>query len=405
MPASTDARRNSRHRYAAHARKDIRTPQAKMCAVLCSISTGGGQSRTFRGRTLTYTAACSRTDNGVCNSLLVTVKERVITPLRLARAAEAFGLRWKLPAFWLSSETKRVTTSVPAHARRWLLALCAIHGQSRRFIDPWVDGQLILVEIVSLSAWPDTDPTPALALASFVRAPHTGLQQLDVLLIAFRKSNQSLRSLSSTAAHPYGSFRAGTPFPASAVPAIAANLSECWQPYSWTTSSTWFHRRVLSHLAARLLACRQRAGTIHDMSSRATSHPSGWLSRTPRWSEPPDAHTEESDTLLQVVGLCPSAGDGGTNCGFYTQTNVAPSLDAAIRRHGLQTFGLSPFPWGYYSTHVNLGDGHSLCGNSFSQAEPARRPSSAAHLSWSPCAGQRRGLAFPRGSRRADGSA
>ena len=248
-----------------------------MCAVLCSISTGGGQSRTFRGRTLTYTAACSRTDNGVCNSLLVTVKERVITPLRLARAAEAFGLRWKLPAFWLSSETKRVTTSVPAHARRWLLALCARHGRSRRFIDPGVDGQLILVEIVSLSAWPDTDPTPALALASFVRAPHTGLQQLDVLLIAFRKSNQSLRSLSSTAAHPYGSFRAGTPFPASAVPAIAANLSECWQPYSWTTSSTWFHRRVLSHLAARLLACRQRAGTIHDMSSRATSHPSGWL--------------------------------------------------------------------------------------------------------------------------------
>ena len=76
---------------------------------------------------------------------------------------------------------------------------------------------------------------------------------------------------------PNGSFRAGTPFPASAVPAIAANLSECWQPYSWTTSSTWFHRRVLSHLAARLLACRQRAGTIHDMSSRATSHPSGWL--------------------------------------------------------------------------------------------------------------------------------
>ena len=404
MPASTDARRNSRHRYAAHARKDIRTPQAKMCAVLCSISTGGGQSRTFRGRTLTYTAACSRTDNGVCNSLLVTVKERVITPLRLARAAEAFGLRWKLPAFWLSSETKRVTTSVPAHARRWLLALYARHGRSRRFIDPGVDGQLILVEIVSLSAWPDTDPTPALALASFVRAPHTGLQQLDVLLIAFRKSNQSLRSLSSTAAHPYGSFRAGTPFPASAVPAIAANLSECWQPYSWTTSSTWFHRRVLSHLAARLLACRQRAGTIHDMSSRATSHPSGWLSRNPRWSEPPDAHTEESDTLLHVVGLCPPA-DGGTNCGFYTQTNVAPSLGAAIRRHGLQKFRLSPFPWGYCSTHVNLGDGHSLCGNSFSQAEPARRPSSAAHLSWSPCAGQRRGLAFPRGSRRADGSA
>ena len=188
----------------------------------------------------------------------------------LPSALEATGL-------WPSSETKRVTTSVPAHARRWLLALCAIHGRSRRFIDPGVDGQLILVEIVSLSAWPDTDPTPALALASFVRAPHTGLQQLDVLLIAFRKSNQSLRSLSSTAAHPYGSFRAGTPFPASAVPAIAANLSECWQPYSWTTSSTWFHRRVLSHLAARLLACRQRAGTIHDMSSRATSHPSGWL--------------------------------------------------------------------------------------------------------------------------------
>lgn len=120
----------------------------------------------------------------------------------LRSALEATGL-------WPSSETKRVTTSV---SRAWLLALCAIHGRSRRCIDPWVDGQLILVEIVSLSAWPDTDPTPALALASFVRAPHTGLQQLDVLLIAFRKPNQSLRSLSSTAAHPMGHFVQARPF-------------------------------------------------------------------------------------------------------------------------------------------------------------------------------------------------